>query len=241
VTELARILTGWGIDQRKALLGGTGDLFHFDANKHDPGTKTWLGQTFAGNGQAEGERALDILAAHPATARHLAFKFAQAFVADVPPPALVNRLTDIFNTTGGDLKALVRGLIQSDEFWSRDAFNAKFKSPYQYLMSSLRAVDAPLERPALLLQALAQAGQPLYGAATPDGYKTTAAAWRNPEALTQRVQLATTLSSRSQVQSETLLRTLGASVSEATRKTLSAEPSGQRVALLLASPDFMKR
>jgi uncharacterized protein (DUF1800 family) len=241
VTELARILTGWGIDQRKALLGGTGDLFHFDANKHDLGTKTWLGQTFAGNGQAEGERALDILAAHPATARHLAFKFAQAFVADVPPPALVNRLADIFNTTGGDLKALVRSLIQSDEFWSREAYTAQFKSPYQYLISSLRAVDAPLERPALLLQALAQAGQPLYGAATPDGYKTTAAAWRNPEALTQRVQLATTLSSRSQVQSETLLRTLGASVSEATRKTLSAEPSGQRVALLLASPDFMKR
>jgi uncharacterized protein (DUF1800 family) len=241
VTELARILTGWGIDQRKALLGGTGDLFHFDANKHDRGDKTWLGRTVSGSGQAEGERALDVLAAHPATARHIAFQLAQAFVADEPPPSLVTRLAGVFKATDGDLKAVTRTLIHSDEFWSREAAGGKFKSPYQYLISSLRAVDAPLNNPAVLLQALAQAGQPLFGAATPDGYKNTAAAWRNPEALTQRVQLATTLSSRTGVKPETLLNTLGASVSETTRRTLAGEPSGQQVALLLASPDFMKR
>jgi uncharacterized protein (DUF1800 family) len=241
VTELARILTGWGIDQRKALLGGRGDLFRFDADKHDRGDKIWLGQTVAGSGQAEGERALDVLAAHPATARHIAFKFAQSFVADAPPPGLVARLAENFEATGGDLGALTRTLIQSDEFWSREAAGAKFKSPYQYLVSSLRAVDAPLDNPTLLLQSLAQAGQPLFGAATPDGYKNTAAAWRNPEALTQRVQLASTLSSRRAVEPEALLTTLGAAVSDATRKTLSAEPAGQQVALLLASPDFMKR
>jgi uncharacterized protein (DUF1800 family) len=241
VTELARILTGWGIDQRKALQGGTGDLFHFDAKKHDRGDKTWLGQSVAGSGQAEGERALDRLAAHPSTARHIAFKLAQAFVADEPPPSLVDRLAENFKATGGDLKAVTRTLIRSDEFWSREAAGAKFKSPYQYLISSLRAVDAPLGNPAPLLQALAQAGQPLFGAATPDGYKNTAAAWRNPEALTQRVQIATTLSSRHGVKPEALLNTLGASVSESTRKTLMSEPPGQQVALLLASPDFMKR
>jgi uncharacterized protein (DUF1800 family) len=241
VTELARILTGWGIDQRKALLGGKGELFHFDADKHDRGDKLWLGQTIAGNGQAEGEQALDVLAAHPATARHIAFKLAQAFIADEPPAGLVTRLAENFKSTGGDLKAVTRSLITSDEFWRREAVGAKFKSPYQYLISSLRAVDAPLSNPGALLQALAQAGQPLFGAATPDGYKNTAAAWRNPEALTQRVQLATTLSSRNAVQPDALLSTLGASVSEATRKTLSGEPAGQRVALLLASPDFMKR
>jgi uncharacterized protein (DUF1800 family) len=241
VTELARILTGWGIDQRKALLGGGGDLFHFDAGKHDRGDKLWLGLTVAGSGRAEGERALDVLAGHPATARHLAYKLAQAFVADDPPASLVIRLADTFISTGGDLKVVARSLITSEEFWRREAVGVKFKSPYQYLMSSLRAVDAPLSNPGALLQALAQAGQPLYGAATPDGYKNTAAAWRNPEALTQRVQLATTLSSRSAVKPEALLNTLGASVSEATRKTLSAEPTGQQVALLLASPDFMKR
>jgi len=241
VTELARILTGWGIDRRKALQGGRGDLFRFDADKHDRGDKTWLDQTVAGSGQAEGEHALDVLAAHPATARHIAFKIAQAFVADAPPPGLVARLAENFKATDGDLGALTRTLIQSDEFWSREAVGAKFKSPYQYLVSSLRAVDAPLDNPPLLLQSLAQAGQPLFGAATPDGYKNTAAAWRNPEALTQRVQIASTLSSRRAVKPEALLTTLGASVSDATRKTLSAEPAGQQVALLLASPDFMKR
>jgi uncharacterized protein (DUF1800 family) len=237
VTELARILTGWGVDAR----AGRGDAFEFDARRHDRGAKTWLGQAIAPAGQAEGERALDVLAAHPSTARHLAFKFAQAFVADQPPPALVDRLAASFKASGGDLRELTRTLIQSDGFWSRDAYQAKFKTPYQYLISSLRALDLPLENPQPLLQALQQAGQPLYGAQTPDGYKNTAAAWRNPEALTQRVQLATTLGQRSGVSAQRLGSTLGAAVSESTRRTLATEPAGQQVALLLASPDFMKR
>lgn len=241
VTELARMLTGWGLDSRKALVGGTGDLFVFDARKHDHGSKTWLGQTVKGAGQAEGEHALDVLAAHPATARHLAAKFAQAFVADDPPPSLVQKLADNFKATGGDLREFTRTLIRADEFWSREAYQAKFKTPYQYLLSSLRALDLQPANQQNLLGALAQAGQPLYGAATPDGYKNTAAAWRNPEALTQRVQLATTLGQRSGISAEKLTSTLGASVSEPTRRTLAAEPAGQQVALLLASPDFMKR
>lgn len=241
VTELARMLTGWGLDVRKALVGGNGDLFAFDPRKHDDGSKIWLGQTVKGAGQAEGEHALDVLAAHPATARHLAFKFAQAFVADDPPASLVQKLADKFTAMGGDLREFTRTLIRADEFWSREAYQAKFKTPYQYLLSSLRALDLPLAHPQPLLQALNQAGQPLYGAATPDGYKNTAAAWRNPEALTQRVQLATTLGQRSGISAEKLSSTLGASVSEPTRRALASEPAGQQVALLLASPDFMKR
>ncbi|WP_422018286.1 DUF1800 domain-containing protein [Roseateles sp.] len=241
VTELARMLTGWGLDSRKALVGGTGDLFVFDPRKHDNGAKTWLGLNINGAGPAEGERALDVLAAHPATARHLAHKFAQAFVADEPPPGLVQKLADNFRATGGDLREFTRTLIRADEFWQRDAYQAKFKTPYQYLLSSLRALDLPLAEPRKLLAALAQAGQPLYGAQTPDGYKSTAAAWRNPEALTQRVQLATTLGQASGISPERLSVTLGASLSDLTRRTLADEPVGQQVALLLASPDFMKR
>ena len=237
VTELARVLTGWGIDPRAT----GGDVFEFNPRRHDGGGKTWLGQAVPGSGQSEGVRALDVLAAHPATARHLAFKFAQAFVADDPPAALVNQLADNFRATGGDLREFTRTLIRADEFWSREAYQAKFKTPYQYLLSSLRALDLPLTQPQPLLQALQQAGQPLFGAQTPDGYKNTAAAWRNPEALTQRVQLATTLGQRSGVTPDRLGTTLGASVSEPTRRTLAAEPAGQQVALLLASPDFMKR
>ncbi len=237
VTELARMLTGWGVDAR----AGKGDAFEFDARRHDRGAKTWLGQSITPAGRAEGERALDLLAAHPSTARHLAYKFAQAFVADQPPPALVARLADSFKASGGDLRELTRTLIQSDEFWSREAYQAKFKTPYQYLVSSLRALDLAATQPQPLLQALQQAGQPLYGAQTPDGYKNVAAAWRNPEALTQRVQLATTLGQRSGVSAERLGSTLGASVSDTTRRALASEPTGQQVALLLASPDFMKR
>jgi uncharacterized protein (DUF1800 family) len=241
VTELARMLTGWGLEPRKLLAGATGDAFAFDPRRHDNGAKTWLGQSIAGAGQAEGERALDVLAAHPATARRLAHKFAQAFVADEPPASLVQKLADSFLASGGDLREFTRVLMRADEFWQREAFQAKFKTPYQYLLSSLRALDLPLANPQPLLQALAQAGQPLYGAQTPDGYKTIAAAWRNPEALTQRVQLAATLGQRSGVSAERLGHTLGASVSAATRRTLASEPAGQQVALLLASPDFMKR
>lgn len=240
VTELARMLTGWGIAPRQP----RGELFAFDVRRHDAGPKTWLGRTVRGAGQSEGEQALDVLAAHPATARHLAFKFAQAFVADDPPPALVARLADSFQASGGDLREFTRTLIRADEFWSREAYQAKFKTPYQYLVSSLRALglhESALDNPQPLLQALQQAGQPLYGAQTPDGYKTTAAAWRNPEALTQRVQLATTLGRRSGLGAEPLMRTLGAAVSEPTRRALAAEPAGQQLALLLASPDFMKR
>jgi uncharacterized protein (DUF1800 family) len=237
VTELARMLTGWGVDQRKA----SGDAFAFDVRRHDSGGKTWLGQPVQAAGQAEGERALDLLAAHPATARHLAHKFAQAFVADDPPASLVNKLADNFRATGGDLREFTGTLVRADEFWSREAYQAKFKTPYQYLLSSLRALDLPLSNPQPLQQALAQAGQPLYGAQTPDGYKNTATAWRNPEALTQRVQLATTLGQRSGVSPDRLSSTLGAALSEPTRRTLAAEPAAQQVALLLASPDFMKR
>jgi len=241
VTELARMLTGWGLDLRKARRGGNTELFAFDARRHDGGSKTWLGRSIAPAGQAEGEQALDVLAVHPATARHLAFKFAQAFVADVPPPGLVQKLADSFQASGGDLHEFTRTLIRADEFWSREAYQAKFKTPYQYLLSSLRALDLQPADMRALLGALSQAGQPLYGAATPDGYKNTAAAWRHPEALTQRVQLATTLGQRSGMTAEALGRTLGASVGEPTRRALASEPPAQQMALLLASPDFMKR
>lgn len=244
VTELARMLTGWGLHPRQARAGGRGELFAFDSRKHDTGPKTWLGQAVAAAGQAEGERALDLLATHPATARHLAFKFAQAFVADVPPPTLVERLAERFRASGGDLREFTRTLIEADEFWRRDVYQAKFKTPYQYLLSSVRALDlseAVLANPQPLLGALAQAGQPLYGAATPDGYKATAAAWRHPEALTQRVQLATTLGRRSGLSAEQLGRTLGAGLGAATRQALAGEPAARQLPLLLASPDFMMR
>ena len=249
VTELARVFTGWTVDQRGVRQGRSGSLFVFDTSRHDNGTKQWLGHTIQPAGQAEGETALDLLAAHPATARHIAFKLAQAFVADDPPAALVKRLADRFVATQGDLKAVTRELIASEEFWQPQLYGAKFKTPYHYLISSLRALGAgtpPDVGP--LLQLLAQAGMPLYGAPTPDGYKNVASAWMSPQALAQRVQFASTLAERRARQglrhdadAQRLMDTLGPLLSPGTRDTVSAEPAAMRVALLLASPEFMKR
>lgn len=240
VTELARMLTGWGLDAAAIESGTPGDGFRFEPRRHDEGGKTWLGRNIRATGQREGEFALDVLASHPATARHLGYKFAQAFVADEPPPALVQRLADSFLASGGDLHAFTRTLLRSDEFWSREAYRAKFKTPYQYLISSLRALELLPGDPQPLLAALSQAGQPLYGATTPDGYKNTAAAWRSPEALTQRVQLAATLGARSGISAARLGETLGGLLTDATHRALASEPPAQQLALLLASPDFMR-
>jgi uncharacterized protein (DUF1800 family) len=250
VTELARMLTGWTIDYRELRRGGSArdsDLFTFDPRRHDGGSKQWLGRSVRPAGQAEGEMALDVLAAHPATARHLSYKLAQYFVADEPSPALVQRLADRFLAAAGpkQLQAVMQTLVESDEFWRREAFGAKFKTPYQYLLSSLRALDSSPPDMQPLLVALAQAGMPLYGAQTPDGYKNVASAWMNPEALAQRIQLAKTLNERRQRRggdaADGLLATLGPLIGPDTRRTVAAEPPAMQLALLLGSPDFMRR
>ncbi|MEJ6007470.1 DUF1800 domain-containing protein [Paucibacter sp. AS339] len=252
VTELARILTGWTVDYRAVLraeksagAGSGRSLFVFDASRHDKGPKQWLGRQIDSAGQQEGELALDVLAAHPATARHIAFKLAQAFVSDVPPPALVAHLAERFLASQGDLRVLIQSLLSSDQFWSREAFQSKFKTPYRYLLSSLRAMALGPDDVPGLLSHLAQSGMPLYGAPTPDGYKNVAEAWMNPEALAQRMQWTQRLlrmnrnSVGGKLGSEDLQATLGASLSERTRKAVAAEPADLRLALLLGSPDFM--
>ena len=247
VTELARMLTGWTLDERAVQRQSRQPLFSFMPRRHDTGSKQWLGRSVAAAGQAEGEMALDVLAAHPATAQHLAFKLAQAFVADQPPAGLVQRLAASFLASRGDLRVLMQTLIESEEFWSSESVGAKFKTPYQYLLSSLRALQIdPLELQPLL-GTLAQAGMPLYGAPTPDGYKNVAAAWMNPEALAQRVQWAINLNQRRQRQaadaaqdSRLLLTTLGPLFSAATRQVVAQEAPAMQSALLLASPDFMR-
>jgi uncharacterized protein (DUF1800 family) len=248
VTELARILTGWTVDYRAVLRAGEtqrASLFVFDAARHDGGSKQWLGRQVQAAGQQEGEMALDVLAAHPATARHLAFKLAQAFVSDAPPPALVAHLAERFLQSQGDLRVLVQSLLSSEQFWSREAFQSKFKSPYRYVLSSLRATGLKLDDAPGALVYLAQAGMPLYGAATPDGFKNVSEAWMNPEALAQRMQWAQRLTRAGRsapggrLSSDELQATLGASLSERSRQALATEPVDLRLALLLGSPDFM--
>lgn len=186
VTELARMLTGWTM--RPVAAGAS--LFQFDDRRHDQGDKIWLGHRVAAGGQAEGESALDRLAEHPATARHIAFKLAQYFVADEPPPVLVERLAQRFSASHGDIAAVLKTLFDSPEFRDPAVQSGKFKTPYRYLVSSLRAAGQPMGNARPLLAALAGLGMPLYGCQTPDGYQNTALAWLNPDAMTKRIGFA---------------------------------------------------
>jgi uncharacterized protein (DUF1800 family) len=194
VTELARILTGWGFDP-KAMSSGEEPEFRFDAKRHDADAKTFLGQDFpAGGGEEEGEHALDMLAASPKTARHIAYELAQYFVADVPPPKLVDQLAKRYLDTGGDLRQVIAALVKSPEFRNPKFAPAKFKTPLQYVVSAVRATGEPgIVNVKPLLGTLNQLGEPLYGCITPDGYKNTEAAWLNPDAMIDRLNFATAL------------------------------------------------
>jgi uncharacterized protein (DUF1800 family) len=191
VTELARMLTGWTYDQRALVRNN--ETFRFDPERHDRGTKHWLGREVESQGQREGEMALDVLAMHPSTAHHLSFKLAQYFVQDNPPPALVDRMARSYLESKGDIGVVLRTLFASAEFMAPEAVGAKFKTPYQFVISAARASAAPTLNVAPLLGAMAQLGMPLYGCQTPDGYKNTQDAWLNPDALTRRITFATAL------------------------------------------------
>ena len=254
VTELARMFTGWTFAPRA--VRGDGD-FQFDPRRHDNGEKFWLGQRISARGRDEGEWALDLLAAHPATARHISYKLAQYFVADQPPAALVDRLARRFQETQGDIRAVLGMLFASPEFRDPGAIGGKFKTPYQYVVSAARAADLRVLNVRPLLSTLAQLGMPLYGCQTPDGYKNTEAAWLNPDALTRRINFATALASGrlpldqpadgaanrpdgAAVNAVQLLDTLGPSISARTRSTVGGSQPALRAALVLGSPDFMR-
>ncbi len=188
VTTLARMLTGWSFDPRQSK---SGDTFRFFAGLHDDGDKVWLGKAVPTKGLAEGEWALDVLASHPATARHISYELAQYFVADDPPPALVDRLAQRFLATGGDIRSVLEVLFKSPEFRDLANVGAKFKTPYQYVISVVRAGGVEVNNVRPLLAAMNRMGMPLYGCQSPDGYKNTREIWLNPDALAQRVSFAT--------------------------------------------------
>ena len=258
VTELARMLTGWTLrarESRQARLsrlsgeshGAT--IFHFDERRHDNGDKNWLGRHVGSRGQAEGEWALDVLASHPATAHHIAFELAQYFVADKPPAALVDRLTKRFVDADGDIRSVLTVLFDSAEFRDPRQHAGKFKTPYQYVISALRAGAVQVTNTKPILTSLYQFGMPLYGCQTPDGYKNTEEAWLNPDAITRRITLATALASgklpldgaRPPLQVQALLSTLGSGISLKTLATVEQADVGLRAAMVLGSPDFMRR
>ena len=253
VTELARVLTGWTIDQR------TG-AFIFRPQLHDAGAKTVLGVHFpAGGGIEEGERMIHILARHPATGHHIAYQLCQRLVSDNPPKAVVDRVTKKFLDTDGDLRQTVKAVIDSPEFWDPQTYRAKVKSPFEYVISALRAVNASIDDPMPVARAMQQIGEPLYGAQPPTGYSDKADAWVNTGALLNRLNFALALAANklpglhsdvaSLVPSGRSVDALavaltGGNLTDETRNTIKARGQDDAptiAGLILGSPEFQRQ
>jgi uncharacterized protein (DUF1800 family) len=169
--------------------------FFFDAERHDSSSKIFLERQIEGDGMAEGEQALDILARSPATANHLSFKLAQYFVADDPPKVLVSRMAQRYLATDGEIRAVLETMFMSAEFRDPRYYGAKFKTPYEYVISCVRASGVPILNYRPLYGTMQVLGMPLYGCQTPNGYANTQEAWLNPDAMMTRLSFATALGS----------------------------------------------
>lgn len=272
VQELARVLTGVGVNfsgeppkrpvQRAALYRADG-VFEFNPNRHDFGPKTLLGHRIEPSGFGEVEQAVAILSREPATARFISTKLAQYFVADTPPPALVDRMAATFTRTDGDIAAVLTTLFLSPELDRALAAPArKFRDPMAYVVSSMRfAYDGrqvPNLRP--VVNWLGALGEPLYGHVTPDGYPSAESAWASSGQMVKRFEIARAIGSgpaglfagedgkpsgqrgfpvlSNRVFYDTIEPTLGA----ATRAALAqADSQAEWNTLLLSSPEWMQR
>lgn len=245
VVSAAKVLTGWGLPRGRQRLQAK-QAFIFDARRHDNSRKTFLGQPIRGQGMAEGEALLDILATHPATAQHISYKLAQYFVADTPPPALVDRLAQRFLATDGNIRSVLETLFESEEFNDPQYYGQKFKTPYEYLIAMARATGRPTVKPRLVAGSLRQFSMPLYECQTPNGYANTELAWLNPDTTIRRISLATAFArgygrQKTPVQLDPLEQTLGNRFSAQTQSVIDGSPRNLRAALMLGSPEMMYR
>ncbi|MBU1361631.1 MAG: DUF1800 domain-containing protein [Gammaproteobacteria bacterium] len=269
VTEFARALTGWTLAAPEApaavgrgagskeegmpapapagAMGEAPGGFRYRNALHEPGPRTVLGRVYAQPGEQQARAILDDLAVAPATARHIASKLAIHFVSDNPPPALIDRLAAAFERSRGDLPTVYRALVDSPECWATNF--GKFKTPWDWTVSSMRALGPPELRGAQAAQMLDQLGQPMWRPGSPAGFEDFALSWAAPDALVRRVELAQRLAAQAGRGGATAdPRTLasrvlpGDALGERTRLAVSrAESAGTALALLLVSPDFLRR
>nr|WP_315384480.1 DUF1800 domain-containing protein [uncultured Sphingomonas sp.] len=250
VTEFARALTGWTIAgfgrgpvaKFTGRTGRQGDFVYADA-LHEPGARTILGQQWPQVGEAQAAAVLDHLATHPATARHIATKLARHFAGDDPPPKLVARLEANFRKTGGDLPSLYRTLIASPECWVPAP--VKFKSPWEWSISAMRAVGTQQLQPNAVPGLMNQLGQPVWKPGSPAGWDDVTGAWAGPDAVLRRVEAAERMAQRTRDQIDPRARAAAMfpdALSPATAQAIArAESNSQGVALLLVAPEFLRR
>jgi uncharacterized protein (DUF1800 family) len=228
---------------------------------HDDGEKVVLGKTIkAGGGKKDGEMVLDLLASHPSTATFIATKLARRFVADEPPQALVERAARRFRETGGNIREVVRTIVTSPELFAPESYRAKVKSPFEFVVSAVRATGIDMSNAMPLVMAVRTLGMPLYGCQPPTGYSDKAEAWVNSGALLNRMNFAVSLTASRQergagvrplqargatssVTSDALIASaLAGELSDTTAATVAkATTSSQALALVLGSPEFQRR
>jgi uncharacterized protein (DUF1800 family) len=239
VTNFAKVITGWSIipPRQDPQRGGE---FTFNPRMHEPGAQTVIGRTYPEGGAEQGRAVLADLARHPSTARHIANKMARAFVADAPPPALVDRLAKRFLDSEGNLKELARTLVSAPEAWA--APRSKLKAPGRWFVAALRAIGItpPDIRP--VIQAQNMLGEPLWRPPAPKGFSDDSAAWM--AGIAERVDVANQLAGRvaALVDPEAAVDTaLGPLASAETRQTIARAASRpQALALLLMAPEFQR-
>jgi uncharacterized protein (DUF1800 family) len=261
VQEVARAFTGWTIANPRQ-----GGGFRFEPRMHDDGEKVVLGKKIkAGGGKKDGDAVLDLLVAHPSTARFIATKLARRFVADEPPASLVDRAARRFRDTHGNIREVVRTIVTSPEFFAAEAYRAKVKTPFDFVVSSVRATGIDTDNALPFVAAVRTLGMPLYGCQPPTGYSDKAEAWVNSGALLNRMNFAVSLTAtrRDRVpgarpaQAQGPIRagsgpTVGADalVASALAGELSATTSAtvakattpaQSLALVLGSPEFQRK
>src|SRR6266404_2200187 len=188
VTEVARCFTGWTIEKPREYAD-----FKFDERLHDPDPKIVLGKKIHAGGMKDGEQVIELLARHRSTANFISTKLARRFVSDAPPQSLVTRMAKTFESSDGDIRAVLKTMIYSPDFWSREAYRAKVKTPFELVVSTARALGADVDTPMPLVQWTGRIGEPLYHCQPPTGYADKSEAWVNTGALLNRLNFSLAL------------------------------------------------
>lgn len=241
VTSFAKVITGWTIIFPGKNETRGGGQFDFSATQHEPGSQTVVGKVYRDTGVRQGQAVLRDLARHPATARHIATKLATHFVSDTPPASLIDKISQRFLASDGDLKETAKALLLAEESWQPE--RTKLKRPSEWIISALRAASDPQTEPDLVLKAQNMLGEPLWRPTSPKGFSDKSEEWLG--GLGERINVATFLTRRwkiSRPPSDLLDEVLGPLASDATRTAVErAADTTQALTLLFMSPEFQRR